>query len=123
MGQNSDAVSYVDQVVKDLIVNYQPERIILFGSVARGEADEYSDIDLILVKNTDQRFIQRSIEAATCISREVKAFVDILVYTPKELEDMIAGGNPFIEHALRDSKVLYEKSEGDGPSLAGPGRA
>lgn len=114
--------SLVDQVVNDLKVHYQPEKIILFGSVARGEAGEFSDIDLILVKNTDQRFIQRSIEAAAGISREVRWGVntDLLVYTPRELAAMIEEGNPFIEHALNDCRVLYEIPESAGPSAIPP---
>jgi HEPN domain-containing protein/predicted nucleotidyltransferase len=97
-------------VVHDLRVNYQPEKIILFGSVARGQAHEFSDIDLILVKDTDKEFVQRSIEASAGISLEAREQIatDLLVYTPRELAAMIEKSNPFIEHALNDCKVLYE---------------
>jgi len=102
----------IDRVVNDLMA-YQPERIILFGSAARGDTDEYSDIDLIVVKNTDQRFVQRLVDAALLISRDISVNVDVLVYTPAELAAMIEAGNPFIQQALQESKVLYEKSQGD----------
>ena len=102
--------SLLDRVVHDLRVNYQPEKIILFGSVARGQAHEFSDIDLILVKDTDKEFVQRSIEASAGISLEAREQIatDLLVYTPRELAAMIEKSNPFIEHALNDCKVLYE---------------
>ena len=53
----------VVQNAVDALMGYRPEKIIIFGSMARGEADEYSDIDLIVVKETGQRFIQRQVEA------------------------------------------------------------
>ena len=38
---------------------YNPERIILFGSGARGDTDEYSDLDIAIIKETDERFLDR----------------------------------------------------------------
>jgi predicted nucleotidyltransferase len=42
-----------------LLKNYDPEKIILFGSYARGDADEYSDYDIIVIKSTDKPFLER----------------------------------------------------------------
>jgi len=89
---------------------YGPERIILFGSAARGDTDEYSDLDLIVIKKTDQRFVQRLVEAGSFIPLDLS--VDILVYTPEEFRAMIDQENPFMEQALKDGKVLYEKTAG-----------
>ena len=91
---------------------YAPEKIILFGSAARGEADEYSDLDIIIVKNTDERFIQRLVDVTAYLPRDMS--IDVLVYTPQELRGMVEGGNPFIESALSDAKVLYETNPKDG---------
>jgi len=101
----------IDRVVSDLM-DYDPEKIILFGSAARGDADEYSDIDLIVVKETDRRFIQRLVDISAFISPYIS--VDVFVYTPGEIEAMVEDGNPFIERALEEGKVLYEKATGDG---------
>lgn len=97
----------IQQVVNDLMA-YEPEKIILFGSAARGDTDEYSDIDLIVIKDTDQRFIQRLVDAASFLSPYIS--VDVLVYTPAELKAMIEAENPFIQQALEEGKVLYEKT-------------
>ncbi|RJR33274.1 MAG: nucleotidyltransferase domain-containing protein [Deltaproteobacteria bacterium] len=43
----------------NLLKPYEPERIILFGSRARGEGDEYSDYDVVVIKATDQPFLER----------------------------------------------------------------
>jgi len=96
-----------------LIINdlkpYNPERIILFGSAGRGEADEYSDIDLVVIKETKKRFIKRLAEVVTYI-RPSLCPVDIFVYTKGEFEEMKKNLNPFIEQVLKNGKVIYEKS-------------
>lgn len=112
--------SAIDRVVDGLMA-YEPEKIILFGSAARGDTDEYSDIDLIVIKNTDRRFVQRLVDVTAFLPLDIG--VDVFVYTPQEIKAMIEEENPFIEQALKDGIVLYEKSQGNGPSLAGPGGA
>jgi uncharacterized protein len=102
----------IERVLNSLMA-YEPEKIILFGSAARGDTDEYSDIDLIVVKKTDQRFIQRLVEVMAFVPRDVTVNVDALVYTPDELNAMIEEGRPFIEQALKEGIVLYEKPEGN----------
>lgn len=92
--------------ITDLIVgSYQPEKIILFGSQARGEADADSDVDLIIIKKTRKRFIQRLLEVPL-----LPVAADIFVYTPEEFERMLQQENPFLQSALQHAKVIYEKS-------------
>ena len=100
----------VDRVV-DSLMAYGPEKIILFGSVARGDADEFSDIDLIIVKKTETRFIQRQVDATNLVPKDIS--VDIFVYTPEEFQNMIDEDNPFIERALAEGIVLYEDAPGN----------
>ena len=109
--------STIVRVINGLI-DYEPEKIILFGSAARGETDEHSDIDLVLIKQTDKRFFQRLVEAGSFIPSDVS--VDVFVYTPEEFQSMIEADNPFIEQVLKDGKVLYEKSLGIGQHTIPP---
>ena len=106
--------SAIERVVKDLM-GYNPEKIILFGSAARGDTDEYSDIDLIVIKETDQRFVQRLVDVTSFLPLDLS--IDVFVYTPQELQMMIQAGNPFIEQALKDGIVLYETASGDGSKV------
>ena len=85
---------------------YHPERIILFGSAARGEADAESDLDVLVIKETAEPFVQRLEAMAQLCPAGVHA--DIIVYTPDELRHMVDDGNPFILQALREGKVIYE---------------
>lgn len=101
----------IDRVLEGL-TDYGPEKVILFGSYARGDYDEFSDIDLIVIKDTEQRFFQRLAEVDAFMPRDVKA--DVFVYTPQEFQTMIESGNPFIEQALKDGIVLYEDATTNG---------
>ena len=86
--------------------SYQPQRIILFGSTARGEADADSDLDVLVIKDTPEPFVKRlELMAELC---PLGVHADILVYTPPELKLMIEEGNPFILRALEEGKVIYE---------------
>jgi len=87
---------------------YQPERIILFGSYARGEADDYSDLDFVVIKKTDKRFVERLIEVADLLDNDA-GDIEVFVYTPEEFERMIEWGNPFMERVLKEGRVVYEK--------------
>ncbi len=89
--------------------NYNPEKIILFGSAARKETDEYSDLDLVIIKKTDKQFLQRLVEVVDFVPLHSPP-VDLLVYTPEEFERMKEDDNPFIEQVVKDGKVIYEKS-------------
>ena len=81
------------------------ERVILFGSYARGRRDYFTDLDLIAIMESDLPFIQR----LAYIRREVSPVVetDLLVYTPNEFEAI--KGRRFFRHALSDAKVLYAR--------------
>lgn len=80
------------------------ERIILVGSMAEGAIGPLSDIDLVVVMRTGLRFLDRLKEAYGKIKPAVG--MDILVYTPDELEEM-RNKNPFLAHALVRGRVLY----------------
>ena len=90
----------------DTLKQYQPHKIILFGSAARGEADAESDLDVIVIKDTQESFIERLEVMAKLCPPGVHA--DILVYTPEEIRTMVEEENPFIMEALREGKLVYE---------------
>jgi predicted nucleotidyltransferase len=79
-------------------------RIILIGSLARDAWGPFSDIDLVAVVPTDERFLDRLKTAY--LSIEPRVAMDILIYTPVEFEELSAT-SPFLTHALKGGKVLY----------------
>ncbi len=95
----------IDSLVKRIVAHYRPRKIILFGSAARGDYVDTSDVDLIVVAESDKTFTQRLAESAGIIP---DPHVDLLIYTPQEFEQMLAEGRRFLTRALAEGKVLYE---------------
>ena len=94
-----------DKIVKE----FQPEKIILFGSYAWGEPHEDSGIDLLVVMESNRPRIERQREVRRIIFGSPLA-MDILVYSPEELEKSInIKRNFFLEDIVRNGRVLYAK--------------
>jgi predicted nucleotidyltransferase len=85
-------------------------RAIVFGSVARGEADAGSDLDLVIVAETSRPFFERFRDFAGLW--DVWPRLDLLIYTPAEFQQMQAEDNPFIEQVLAEGRVIHEASGG-----------
>lgn len=96
----------LEAVVERLVASYQPDRIILFGSRADGTPRADSDIDLLIVKETDRRPVDRRIEVERLLA-DRRVPLDLLVYTPQELRMLYAMGDPFIQSVLESGRVLY----------------
>jgi len=80
-------------------------RISLFGSYARGKVDLFTDLDVLVIMDTDKSFAERVPEIYSLLSLPVDA--DILCYTPQEFARMKE--TPFLKRALADEVILYEK--------------
>lgn len=105
-GPWSPSAQLLDKLVAQLRP-YDPERIVFFGSAARGDMSEASDLDVLIVKETDRRFVDRIGEVLAFLRLPVG--VDPVVYTPAELRTMVEEGNDFLASALAEGKVLYER--------------
>ena len=87
---------------------YRAERVILFGSYATGEATEDSDIDLLIVKETSDRFIDRWVKVRELIADPKRRIpVEPIVMTSEELDRRIARGDQFFRRIVADGKLLY----------------
>ena len=80
-------------------------RVILFGSVARGEVGKRSDLDLIVVLDAPGRFLDRLALVDEAL-RERDVPLDVLVYTPEEFAEL-SRTRPFLRRALREGRVLH----------------
>jgi predicted nucleotidyltransferase len=97
---------YIDEIV-DILRSYDPERIILFGSRARGEADELSDYDLMVIKRTDRSFVERLQDMVPYLV-QLKHPADIVVYTPEEFDRMEDTGLGWT--VRQEGVTLYERA-------------
>ncbi len=84
------------------------KKAIVFGSYARGDADQYSDLDLIIVAETERKWFDRY-EAFSGLYDVWRKGFDLLIYTPREVADMLAEHRAFVEIALEEGVVIYEE--------------
>ena len=94
---------FVDRIKKA----YGPDKIILFGSVATEKSKECSDIDIIIIKETEKNFWERLREISKYCSREIG--MDVLVYTPEEFEKLSQNRKFFEQEVLVKGKIIYER--------------
>ena len=99
--------SELKRCVDLLVAHYAPEKIILFGSLAAGQVQPWSDIDMVMVRQTDLRFLDRT-KAALLLLRPTVG-LDLLIYTPEEF-DQLSRERPFFRQEILTGKVLYERS-------------
>jgi predicted nucleotidyltransferase len=81
-------------------------KVIAFGSVARGDADAASDLDVIIVADTARPFFERFKDFEGLY--DVWPRLDLLIYTPEEFARMVAEERPLISQALEEGVVLHE---------------
>lgn len=86
----------------------QPEFIILFGSLATGQVDEWSDLDLVVIVDTDLPFYERIKQVLQSV--RPRAGMDVFIYTPAEWTEM-ASERPFIRDEILDKgQVVYARA-------------
>jgi predicted nucleotidyltransferase len=96
------------QDIANLISNYKPRKVIIFGSRARGDSSVESDHDVLIIKETSTRRILRREEAMRGIHQTVP--LDLLILTPDEIELLEREGSPFIREILDTGVVVYEQN-------------
>ena len=91
-----------------LIREYEPEKLILFGSVAQEEIHEWSDLDLVVIKKTDKPLLERTEEVLRLIRPKVG--LDVLVYTPEELDSLVDERRALVlDEIIYKGAVAYER--------------
>jgi len=94
--------------ITNRIVNeYDPEKIVLFGSRAKGNFDEESDVDLFIIKKTNDSHIERAMKVDELFFPRDFG-LDIIVRTPEEVEQSYKN-NFFIQDIFKNGKILYSK--------------
>ena len=100
-------------LIRQAVEGISIQQVILFGSYARGTATALSDVDLVAIWDTDQRFLLRS----EALLRKLYTFfrgvdLDVIVYTPAEWEKLKRSSREFIRRIAQEGVVVYERGEG-----------
>ncbi|MBS7649472.1 MAG: nucleotidyltransferase domain-containing protein [Candidatus Bathyarchaeia archaeon] len=99
----------IEAYVKRVVESLNPHMVILFGSFATGDINEGSDIDILVVADFKENFLDR---IKTLM--ELNTFgipIEPIGYTPREFEEMRMGGNRFIMEVTEKGKILYQAKD------------
>jgi predicted nucleotidyltransferase len=96
----------IEHVVEQIVEKFKPQKIILFGSYARGNSRPESDVDMLVAMDTSLREVQQAIQISQQI--EYRFGLDLIVHTSKHLAERVKMGDWFLREVLGKGKVLYE---------------
>lgn len=99
----------LNEAVRRLVENFHPEKIILFGSQARGTADKRSDVDLLIISPINEKRRKLMVEMSRVLSKLEYAF-DIIILTREEFERDSKIPGTIGRYASREGRILYEHS-------------
>ncbi len=103
-----DIETYLKEAVRRIIDNFNPEKIILFGSYAYGQPTADSDMDLMIIMNTDEKPHKRAVPLRKAL-KGIGIPKDIIVKTPEEFDRFKDIVGTIIYPAAHKGKVLYER--------------
>jgi predicted nucleotidyltransferase len=99
---------WLQSIVEKIRREYQPDRVVLFGSYAYGQPNEDSDVDLLVIKQTTERPIDRRVAVARIISDPNATIpVEVIVLTPDELQQRLRIGDQFLLEVAERGRTLY----------------
>lgn len=98
------------RIIKSIRDRYEPDKIILYGSMNEGRLGENSDIDILIIKESSLPLVKRIQEVyMLLLDLNYKVPLEPLVFTPGEIKERIALGDPFIKEVTSRGRVIYEK--------------
>ena len=97
----------IQNIVNQLVRLYKPEKIILFGSLAKDQIKQGTDIDLFIIKSDVPELGVDRIRQLDALIK-YRLATDFIVYKPQELEQRLKLGDPFVKTILKEGKVLYD---------------
>ncbi|MGD0654846.1 MAG: nucleotidyltransferase domain-containing protein [Thermoguttaceae bacterium] len=100
----------IEDLGEQIARGFHPQRVILFGSHARGTAEEYSDVDLLVILPFEGKSFRKSLEILNHLDSRLP--IDLLARRPDEVQRRYAEGDPLIREALNHGKILYAQRDG-----------
>ncbi len=100
--------SVVRDIVRRIVDTVQPEKVILFGSRARGDARPNSDYDVLVIKHSDEPRYCRSAPLYVALA-DLPVEVEVMVYTPEEVHEWSEVPQAFVTTAVREGTTIYER--------------
>ena len=98
----------VDTMVERIVAGFQPARILLFGSRARGTDNRWSDVDLLVVMDEVEDKRRAAVEMGRALG-DLSVSKDVVVTTHEEIARLGHVVGSVLRAALREGKVVYER--------------
>jgi predicted nucleotidyltransferase len=100
------AMNQIEEFGRRVGQEFGAEKVILFGSYARGNANPDSDVDILVIGSFEGRSVDTSVKIRMKLRPEFP--MDLLVRTPEKVRERIEMGDSFLREILEQGKVLYE---------------
>lgn len=101
---NKELIAKITEKIKK---HYNPQEIILFGSYSNGRQERDSDVDILIIKETEDKYRERTLKVRRILSEENSIIgMDIIVYTPEEISKRMEIGDSFLSKILNEGIVL-----------------
>ncbi len=100
----------IEEITRIIVEGFQPKQVFLIGSYATGNSTVNSDLDLLIIKDSDlPRHHRANSIRKSLIGNGIP--MDILVYTPDEFDSEKSVKYSFLNSALKDARVLYDSAK------------
>jgi len=107
---NDKITAIIRQITEKIKQDYQPDKIILFGSYAYGRPSADSDIDIFIIKDDPRQPIDRDVHIRRILCQENREIaLTPMVYTPAEVAYRLSIGDDFVNDVITKGKVLYAR--------------
>lgn len=106
MNRKAQLERELQNILRVLQRDFQPDRVILFGSLLSGQVQNQSDIDLLIIKKTEDPLFERAPRLEKLLKRKCAA--DLIILTPHEIREMTEAKNPYLLDILERGKALYD---------------
>jgi uncharacterized protein len=106
----------IQKVVEQIVEQFHPNKVILFGSYAYGEPTEDSDVDLMVIMPFEGKGHKQA--SKICHAIEYPFPMDLLARTPDTVEWRYKGRDPIIREVIDRGKILYERDQSHHPRVA-----
>lgn len=104
------AMNRILTVSADIVREFQPERIILFGSYAYGTPSEDSDVDLLVILPFKEKPVRKALEILQKTNPKIP--LDLLVRTPGQVRERLDNQDWFMREIMEKGQMLYESNHG-----------
>jgi predicted nucleotidyltransferase len=99
----------IKKVTKEIVAHFHPRQVILFGSYAYGTPTEDSDVDLLVIMESEERNLPQALKISRAISHPFP--MDLVVLKPWEVQKRLQGGDLVLREILTKGEVLFEASD------------